>query len=329
MMSKEPLAVVTRNNDREFSDVINWVVHALFYGEEQGITKTMSRCQQVSNLTEHTSDLDFMNAVYCVGNYGEILSDEEKNNQGMNQINNGTTGMLYAMPFGDLERNSGVVDANTALEKIRKKGLLECGVVVPDGYTGDISNSDKLIGMNVSFCRALAAALFHGNFKAVRLVKFSEKDISSLESLGNGTIDVLAGRRVERKYDFESSPSLGGFHFSTPFYHGNEKAGEDASFFALATREYDVLLSSFVNCVVLATFYAQENFIVRLSSREMPLMTIFGSEFKWALKDTISYSGSYGQIYEEHFGNVAEENRGRNILNEGGPQLHSFPGLHP
>jgi len=39
LMTKEPLSIVTRNNDREFSDVINWVVHSLFYGEEQGMTK--------------------------------------------------------------------------------------------------------------------------------------------------------------------------------------------------------------------------------------------------------------------------------------------------
>jgi general L-amino acid transport system substrate-binding protein len=36
-LSKEPLAIVTRQNDREFSDIINWVMQALFFGEEQAL----------------------------------------------------------------------------------------------------------------------------------------------------------------------------------------------------------------------------------------------------------------------------------------------------
>ena len=104
LMTKEPLAIVTRNNDREFSDITNWVVHALYYGEEQGLMKNSSLCQNYPALTSHhVSDLNFMNAVYCVGNYGEIIFDVEKKNRGMNQINNGTTGMVYATPFGKIE----------------------------------------------------------------------------------------------------------------------------------------------------------------------------------------------------------------------------------
>ena len=102
------------------------------------------------------------------------------------------------------------------------------------------------------------------------------------------------------------------------------------SLFSLATREDDVLISSFVNCVVLATIYAQENEIKRRKSKEMPLLPVFGSEFKWALRDAIYYSGSYDRIYKKHFGVVSEEDRGRNYLNEyGSPQIHSFPGLSP
>ena len=96
----------------------------------------------------------------------------------------------------------------------------------------------------------------------------------------------------------------------------------------MATREDDVLFSSFVNCVVLATIHAQEN--TNKEKKEMPLLSIFGSELKWALRDAIYYSGSYDQIYTTHFGDVLEEDRGRNYLNEHGtPQIHSFPGLSP
>mmetsp|Transcript_12157 Transcript_12157/g.26228 ORF Transcript_12157/g.26228 Transcript_12157/m.26228 type:complete len:366 (-) Transcript_12157:119-1216(-) len=67
MMTKEPLAIVTRNTDQEFSDIINWVVQALYFGEEQGLTKNETLCQNYTkNLTSHdVSELDFMNAILC------------------------------------------------------------------------------------------------------------------------------------------------------------------------------------------------------------------------------------------------------------------------
>jgi len=98
----------------------------------------------------------------------------------------------------------------------------------------------------------------------------------------------------------------------------------------MATLESDVLFSSFVNFIVLAPMFAQENRISREISREMPLMSIFGSDLSWALRDAISYSGSYDQIKHNHIINGAEEEQGRNTLNTiNGPQLHSYPGISP
>ena len=102
----------------------------------------------------------------------------------------------------------------------------------------------------------------------------------------------------------------------------------EVTFISLATREDDLLFSSFVNCVVLATVFAQENRLGREDSSEMPLVSIFGREFRWALRDAISYSGSYDQIYARTFGEGVRNGRGRNALNDiSGPQLHSFPGV--
>merc|ERR1719401_1722706 len=69
-MTKEPLSIVTRSNDAEFSDVVNWVVHALHFGEEQRIARNSSLCRSYMN----ASDIDFLNAVYCVGNYEKIYN---------------------------------------------------------------------------------------------------------------------------------------------------------------------------------------------------------------------------------------------------------------
>lgn len=229
LIENEPQALITRNGDREFSDILNWVLQALFYGEEQGLTKNQSLCQKYSNenLTSLVQDLDFLNAVHCVGNYGDIF-DGDKNNRGMNQINDGTTGMLYVTPFGELSPTDdkvGIIDAfvdETRLGHIRDEGSLNCGVVVPYESIEESTARDKVVEMSIDFCRTLAAALFNGNFKAVTVTPYLDNDSSPFVALGNGTIDVLSGARVEQNYEFDTALSLGGFHFSTPYYYGKE-----------------------------------------------------------------------------------------------------------
>lgn len=103
---------------------------------------------------------------------------------------------------------------------------------------------------------------------------------------------------------------------------------DDVSFFSLVTREEDPIFSSFVNCIVLATIYAQENDVSKKMHRDMPLVSIFGTEFSWALRDVVAYSGPYDDLYAKNFGVVNEEDRGRNFLNDQeGPQINSFSGF--
>ena len=96
----------------------------------------------------------------------------------------------------------------------------------------------------------------------------------------------------------------------------------------MVTREEDALFSSFVECAVSSTIYAQEHHITKENSRDMPLISLFGGKFNWALRDAVSYSGSYDEMYEKNFIDAAKDNRGRNVLNRRtGPQIQSFPGL--
>mmetsp|Transcript_19829 Transcript_19829/g.43151 ORF Transcript_19829/g.43151 Transcript_19829/m.43151 type:complete len:1013 (+) Transcript_19829:140-3178(+) len=344
ILTEEPLAIASRNTDWEFSDIINWVVHALFFGEEQGLTKNETLCQNYTGLSSHVaSDLDFMNAVYCVGNYGDLF-DGGGNNRGRNQINNGT-GMLYAVPFGDLDIDTIVEPAiDSMLSKLRAEGTIHCGVTIPANFTGRVIESGKLVGMGVDYCRALSAAIFTGDSEAVKFTTFPDIDNSSFVSLANGTIDVIVGGRVQREYDFESSATPEGFHFSTPYYYGNEPFIDNVSFYSVVTREDDVLFASFVNCIVLATIYAQTNGITRDKSGDMPYVSVFGTALNWALRDAIAYSGGYGEIYSRNFGGDGgydqiaslsiesggfKSTRGRNTLNKGGPLMLSFPHLPP
>lgn len=96
------------------------------------------------------------------------------------------------------------------------------------------------------------------------------------------------------------------------------------SFFALATRE-DSPFSSFVNCVVVATIYAKVNGITKARNEDMPLLSLFGNDLRWMLRDSISYLGGYDEILAKNF--IEKDDLGRNNLNEGGPQMLSFPGL--
>ena len=48
---------------------------------------------------------------------------------------------------------------------------------------------------------------------------------------------------------------------------------------------------------MLAAIHAQENHIDKYESEDMPLVSVFGSEFASALRDAIAYSGNYDEIY--------------------------------
>ena len=106
-----------------------------------------------------------------------------------------------------------------------KQQSLNCGVVVRDGFSGDINHEDELVGMSVDYCRALNAALFWGDSDSVNVTPYSMDD--GFLALNNSLIDVLAGAKVELKYDFANENEnpklrLQGFDFSTGYFFGNE-----------------------------------------------------------------------------------------------------------
>lgn len=315
LISHQPGAAVTRKDDPEFSRVVNLVINSLFYGEEEGLTKDPSRCLNYTILTGSAADLEFLKAIYCVGNYGEIYYGDP-NNRGENRINHGT-GMLHSTPFGNLDRvNDDVVEGS--LTNIKKIGSLMCGVILPVNFDGEVTESTAEVGMGVDFCRTLAAALFGGGYNDVSFLTFRETDDNSYTALVNYTVDVLVGARSEHRY---------GFDFSTPYYWGDGTAINGTNSFSFATRENDRMFSSFVNCVVVATIYALENGIDQERMMELPLVPLFGGELSFALRDAVAYSGNYDHIYTKNFGSgLFGSTRGRNSLNEGGPLLHPLPG---
>ena len=283
----EPHAIVTRHESdvgREFGDVASWTIMALIYGEAHNITKDPSKCQPYEELPTNPADLDYMKAVHCVGNLGEILSNfrEEQcrlNNCvdfAVNHLNRGEA-MIAGIPLGDLTQPPSNGRAVGKLGRIRRDNELRCGVFLPDNFNSSLEDSRGLAGLNVEYCMTVSAAALNGDTNHCILVPFlySDKE-DAYRALNNGTVDLIAGALREFKYDFRSSDDLAGVDFSIPYFYGNESITEDLSAYSLATVEESELFSSFVNCVVVITMWALRHNITEDLYSFVPLSSIFG-----------------------------------------------------
>ena len=88
--SKDPLALVTREDDTQFSAFVFWVVSIIFWAEEQGIT--MANANQLAQVNLFGPEFMgmFRNAVAAVGNYGEIYqrnAEADMPRGGLNLLN--------------------------------------------------------------------------------------------------------------------------------------------------------------------------------------------------------------------------------------------------
>lgn len=93
------------------------------------------------------------------------------------------------------------------------------------------------------------------------------------------------------------------------------------------TRQYDTMFTSFVNCILLSTIAAVKDGITKENAFAMPIISLYGSDMQWSLKDALSAHGNYDEIYFNNFD--ADVSRGRNALNvvQPKPQLLDMPGL--
>lgn len=93
--TKDPLALVTRQDDEQWSSFVRWVVSAIFFAEEEGIRQIRSIDMPLVNLfgTEYSSM--FRNAISEVGNFGEIY---ERNIEA--GFPRASLNMLNSNPFG-------------------------------------------------------------------------------------------------------------------------------------------------------------------------------------------------------------------------------------
>jgi|GEM_PF-474661 Ca2+-binding RTX toxin-like protein len=132
VLSKEPLALITDENQSEWADIVRWVTHTLVQAEEYGITSENIDEFIANNIDDNPDNNDnsairqflglegniggslglpndfAVNIVKAVGNYGEIY-DRHFNSDVLRRGNNELAtnfGLQYAPPF------SGAGDAN-------------------------------------------------------------------------------------------------------------------------------------------------------------------------------------------------------------------------
>jgi general L-amino acid transport system substrate-binding protein len=120
LISKEPMGPVTRSDDRQWSQAVKWIVNALLFAEEKGVTKAnvvemkdKSQDPEVQRMLGASGSLAqdaglpegwAVRAIERVGNYGEIFeanlgeSTMFKMDRGLNALWS-DVGLHYPPPF--------------------------------------------------------------------------------------------------------------------------------------------------------------------------------------------------------------------------------------
>ena len=99
-VSKDPLALVTREGDPTFSDFVYWVVNAVQYAEENGIDSTTASEMPTTFLFGPRYENMLIDAVSAVGNHGDIYARHVESvypRAGLNNLNEGGP-KLYPYP---------------------------------------------------------------------------------------------------------------------------------------------------------------------------------------------------------------------------------------
>lgn len=221
--SKEPLSMVTRGDDAQFSDFVNWVVEALISADEARITQDRGSAMPPTSVFGEAFQGMFRNVISAVGNYGEVYA---RNLEALvprpvaDSVNTGDSGVIYSLPFGTVDAvGNGPVEGGT-LEAILKRGFLNCGISTRVIFASFDEATKEWSGFDVDFCKALSAAIFGGVNQTIRYF-----DLDATERflmLEAGEVDVLSRLTTVTLSRDVLEPSIRvGLSFAQPnFYDG-------------------------------------------------------------------------------------------------------------
>jgi ABC-type amino acid transport substrate-binding protein len=224
--SKDPLAMVTRQNDSVWSDFVNWVLLSLLRAEEAD----SSTFPQTLVFGQQYRDM-FSNAVAEVGTYGKLYDEFLDRTVARSKVNEiitekDSTGLLYAMPFGNLESNGPSPLNGSTLHTIVSRGYLQCGVSDRPMFSFFNATTNEWSGFDVDFCRLLSAAIFQGSKTNVKFEILTADE--RFRALDEKLVDVLSRiTTVTLTRDVLEASARTGFSFSQPtFYDGVRFGGE-------------------------------------------------------------------------------------------------------
>jgi ABC-type amino acid transport substrate-binding protein len=226
--SKEPIALVTRDGDSDWSDLVNWVLLGLLTAENEGIYHSAAQSVvDAPTAAVNGTPIMFYRAVAQVGNYGEMY----RNNLAtyvarapVNMLNNGSSPLLYSIPFGETNVTGPEPLSGGTLEKILQRGYLLCGIGDAPFFVDFKSTIPQLSGFDVDFCRAISAAIFNGTDNTVFIpIEAAER----FEVLASGKVDLLSRlTSVTYERDVDEPTTKMGYTFAQPnFYTGLQFGG--------------------------------------------------------------------------------------------------------
>ena len=343
-LTRQPVSAVSRGDDPEFEDFVNWVLRALIVAEGKNITKEKARQFPTTMLFGEAYKNMFINALSHAGNYGEWYESTQRcggvstgsttpdaardprinyycHPRGIvNELNFGDTGLIIPMPFGGSEIDEEDFQdeaynyyagpfSNGTLKSIVERDYLVCGIVGERPGLGIYNTvTDEWIGLDADYCRGLAAATLFGRSDLVEFVVFDTAELAFV-GLAQGKIDIFLGAPFTIENDVKEPTTGIGFAFGPVYFYGTDTS------LALATRQDDREWSDFVKWMTIGTFYAEENNITSSTALDMPVVNYFGITYKQALGDMIVAVGNYGDMYQRNMETYVPRS-GRNQLNK-------------
>ena len=221
--SKDPIAIVTREGDVQWSELVNLIVNSLLVAEKQNVTMKTAKAFSTTALVDPAIKDMMVRAIDAVGNYGEMYARHLESlvpREPVHNINIGgseSTGLLYDHPFGDMTNIGLDMMINGTLEQIRNRHHLRCGVTILAGFGEPWESGNNYRGLDADYCRALSAAIF-GNVtdNTVVFVKLNDS-AEGFKALANETVDVLSGG----SWDLETYNSS--FAFSPVYFYNTSQ----------------------------------------------------------------------------------------------------------
>ena len=144
--------------------------------------------------------------------------------------------------------------------------------------------------------------------------------LDAVERFVNGDCNAIFGGIVEIAPDNILDLGYTGEYALGPTAYSRESL-------SLVTTEEDIVWSNFVNWVVMATIYAEEQNITSSSFQKMPRIDLFQPLVNDGMfRNVIRAVGSYAEIWDRATSRQNLERKGRNLLNSLprlGPQLYS------